>query len=68
MSRDGLGRGPVDKPLSELIADARRLALQARKNTLRAADDRQKRDWAKIAAMWDQLADAYERLVARGAR
>ena len=59
------GIAPVERPLSELIAESRRLALHARQNALQASDNEQKREWVKIACGWDAVADGYEQLLLR---
>jgi len=55
--------GVTERSLSDLLAESRHLALEARKEALRRPDDRQKQEWLKIAMMWEIVAEGLERLV-----
>lgn len=52
----------MERPLSQLIAEARQNALQARKNALQLSDDNLKREWRTVAVMWDCVAEGYQHL------
>ena len=58
----GWGSSPMTKRLSESAADARRHASAARENSLYFSDDDVKREWRKVAKLWDRIAREYDEL------
>src|SRR5215472_12829673 len=63
-SSAGRGGDPAEKTVAALIAAARRTALEARLAALAESDDREKREWSKIAATWDEVVQRNERVLA----
>ncbi|HEY3777757.1 MAG TPA: hypothetical protein VGL35_06840 [Rhizomicrobium sp.] len=45
--------------MREKIDSADRQAAEARKKALECTDDRMKDEWAKVARMWEELANEY---------